>query len=90
MRKLLFAAFVTAATLCLCGCEPPGSEGDTITASVTTTVQETTETTTTTAVTTTIAENSVSETTTSKIGGFVIYDGPGEDSGSWEDIGTAE
>jgi len=88
MKKLLLTFFACGIILCLCGCENPEKQDTTTTTAVTTT--EAVETTT--AETTTTPAESVSETTTSRIGGFIVYDEMPEDGGEfeWEEVGTAE
>ena len=91
MKKILIAAFALSVVLSLSGCEDPEKQE-------TTTPAETTVTTTTTTTTTTVSETSAEaaattaeitapETTTSRIGGFIVYDQLPEDGDSWEEIG---
>lgn len=72
MKKIIMLIFTLAVIVSVSGCEPPEKEAE-FTTTATTTVQTTT---------------AVSETTTDRIGGFIIEEvAPGGDI-EWEDIGS--
>lgn len=82
MKRKLLTILISIAVLSLCGCNPPDKEEETTTASAATTTASTT-------VTTEASESvEASETTTGRVGGFIVYDdAPGADI-EWEEIGT--
>jgi len=78
MKKLLMAALAVGIIFSICGCEDPEKQNVTTTTSVTTTLVIITE------------EITPSETTTGKVGGFIVREeAPGADI-EWDEIGNAE